>query len=139
MTKAIIYIVDDDAEVRESMCFLLRSLGHTCHGYASGKDFLGSVLTLEPGCILLDFRMGGLTGLQVLSEIRWLELDWPVVIMTGHGDASVAAKALALGAIEFLEKPFGHDLLANVLDRASIALAASAKSRSDHDLDQLPL
>ena len=119
-----VYVVDDDDEVRESLALLLESLGHDCRTYDSGKGLLADLLTLEPGCIFLDFRMGGLTGLQVLSELRYMELDWPVVVMTGHGDISVGAKAMALGAIAFLEKPFGENELSGVLDQAFHALAA---------------
>jgi two-component system response regulator FixJ len=104
------------------MAFLLASLGFDCHAYRSGKELLANVMTLEPGCIFLDFRMGGLTGLQVLSELRWMELEWPVVVMTGHGDVSVGVKAMALGAIDFLEKPFGEDVLIEVLDRGFASL-----------------
>lgn len=122
--RGTVYVVDDDDEVRESMAFLLGSLGYDCHVYRSGKGLLANLLTLEPGCIFLDFRMGGLTGLQVLSELRWMELEWPVVVMTGHGDVSVGVKAMALGAIDFLEKPFNEEVLNDVLERAFASLAA---------------
>jgi two-component system response regulator FixJ len=118
-----VYLVDDDDEVRDSLDLLLSSLGYDCHSYGSGKDLLANLLRLEPGCIFLDFRMGGLNGLQVLSELCWLELKWPVVLMTGHGDVSVGVKAMALGAIDFLEKPFSEEIMVEVLDRAFLKLA----------------
>jgi two-component system response regulator FixJ len=124
--RGTVYVVDDDDDVRESMALLLRSFGLDCHAYRSGKELLANLLTLDPGCVFLDFRMGGLNGLQVLSELRWMELEWPVVVMTGHGDVSVGAKAIALGAIDFLEKPFGEEVLIEVLGRAFALLGASA-------------
>lgn len=71
--------------------------------------------------------MGGLTGLQVLSELRYVDLTWPVIVMSGHGDMSVAVKSMALGALDFLEKPFEEDQLVDALERGFRLLAVDAK------------
>lgn len=117
-------MVDDDDQVRDSLSLLLSSLGYACRIFPSGKALLAELLDLEPGCILLDFRMGGLTGLQVLSELRFMEMTWPVIVMTGHGDMSVGVKSLALGAIDFLEKPFDQEVLVDALERGFKSLSA---------------
>ena len=112
------YIVDDDLQIRASLAFLLEVSRIPTRGFASGAEFLSEVERLEPGCILLDIRMSGLDGLAVLGELRARKIGWPVVVMTGHGEVSLAVSAMKLGAIEFLEKPFREDGLLDALGRA---------------------
>ncbi|MEA2351470.1 MAG: two-component system, LuxR family, response regulator FixJ [Thermoleophilaceae bacterium] len=116
MTKRAVYIVDDTEEVSTSLAFLLHGEGYACRAFPDGSEFLTELLGLDPGCVLLDFQMPGLTGLEVLSELRWMEIEWPVVMMTGHGN--VAMKAISHGAFDFLEKPFEQEMLMQILDRA---------------------
>ena len=118
MSRRLVYVVDDEDQVRDSLGFLLESLQYDCLLYQSGKEFLEVAQALQPGCIFLDYRMSGMGGLQVLAELRRLGVHWPVAAMTGHGDASVGVKFLALGAIDYLEKPFDEDALIRVLQRA---------------------
>lgn len=118
MTKRTVYIVDDTEEVRTSLVFLLQGEGYACRAFPDGSEFLTELLGLDPGCVLLDFQMPGLTGLEVLSELRWMEIEWPVVMMTGHGNVNVAMKAMSHGAFDFLEKPFEEEMLMQILDRA---------------------
>jgi two-component system response regulator FixJ len=118
MTLRTVYVVDDTEEVRTSLVFLLQNEGYACRAFPSGSDFLTELLGIEPGCVLLDFQMPGLTGLEVLSELRWMEVGWPVVMMTGHGNINVAMKAMSHGAFDFLEKPFEEEMLMQILDRA---------------------
>jgi two-component system response regulator FixJ len=118
MTKRTVYIVDDTEEVRTSLVFLLQSEGYACRAFASGSEFLTELLGLDPGCVLLDFQMPGLTGLDVLSELRWMEVEWPAVMMTGHGNIHVGMKAMSHGAFDFLEKPFEEEMLMQIFDRA---------------------
>lgn len=122
MSRRMVYVVDDEDQVRESLGFLLKSLHYDCMLYRSGKDFLDVVQALQPGCIFLDYRMSGMGGLQVLAELRRLGLSWPVAAMTGHGDVSIGVKFLSLGAIDYLEKPFEDDALIRVLQRGFEAL-----------------
>jgi two-component system, LuxR family, response regulator FixJ len=125
MSKGRIYIVDDMDEVRAPLVFLLQAEGYSCRAYASGSEFLTELLTLDPGCLLLDYSMPGLTGLEVLSELRWMEIEWPVIMMTGHGN--VAVKAMGHGAFDCLEKPFEEDMLMQILDRAFSSGKAAAR------------
>ena len=76
------------------------------HPFASGLDFLDALPDLEPGCILLDLRMPQMDGFQVMDALVERRLDWPVIVMTGHGEVPVAVRAMKLGAVDFIEKPF---------------------------------
>jgi two-component system response regulator FixJ len=118
MTGRTVYIVDDTEEVRTSLVFLLQGQGYACRAFTDGSEFLTELLGLDPGCVLLDFQMPGFTGLEVLSELRWIEVEWPVVMMTGQGDAALALKAMGHGAFDFLEKPFEEETLTRILDQA---------------------
>jgi two-component system response regulator FixJ len=122
-TQPIVYIVDDDRDVRSSISFMLGISGMRTRPFASGLDFIDSLDHLEPGCILLDVRMPEIDGVEVLEELGKREINWPVIIMTGHGEVSLAVQTMKLGAIDFLEKPFEEDLLQACLSRASVALA----------------
>jgi two-component system response regulator FixJ len=116
MTQRTVYVVDDTEEVRTSLVFLLQAKGYACRAFTDGSEFLTELLGLDPGCVLLDIEMPGLTGLDVLSELRWMEVEWPVIVMTGH--ANVSMRAMSHGAFEFLEKPFEEEKLMQILDRA---------------------
>lgn len=116
--KRIVYIVDDTEEVRTSLAFLLQVEGYACRTFSNGSEFLTDLLGLDPGCVLLDFQMPGLTGLEVLSELRWMEIGWPVVMMSGQGHSNVGLDAMSRGAFDFLDKPFEEDRLIQILDRA---------------------
>lgn len=114
----IVYIVDDDRDVRSSIHFMLGTAGWEPRAFPSGFHFLGSVDQLEPGCVLLDIRMPGMSGVEVLEELQEREVNWPVVMMTGHGEVPLAVQTMRLGAIDFLEKPFDDDALQSCLGRA---------------------
>lgn len=121
-----VYLIDDDDAVREALAFLLVSCGHVCIGYSSGDLFLAELAALAPGCILLDVRMAGVTGFELLARLRWLDLDWPKIVMTGLGGSGVRQEALTLGAVAFLEKPFDDVQLKAALARAHRELRQSA-------------
>ena len=113
-----VYIVDDDFDVRSSIAFMLATEGIASETFPSGDVFLHCVADLAPGCILLDLRMPGLDGLQVLARLGHRGFRWPVIIMTGHGERSVAEEATTRGAVDFLEKPFDGDRLLESVGRA---------------------
>lgn len=116
MEKAV-YIVDDDPAVRRSTSFFLTTAGFKPQPYSSGRDFLDDVPALAPGCVLLDIRMPDLDGLQVIESFGQHMAKLPVVVMTGHGDVEIAVKAMKLGAIDFLQKPFEESVMLEVLER----------------------
>ncbi|WAT16717.1 response regulator [Aurantiacibacter sp. MUD11] len=113
-----VHIVDDDADVRLSVSFMLRGEGHECTLHESGEQFLDVVADLEPGCILLDLHLGDGDGLDIQRRLADRGISMPVVLMTGHGDVSTAVKAMKLGAIDFIQKPFGKADLMTALKAA---------------------
>jgi two-component system, LuxR family, response regulator FixJ len=142
LSSQYIHVVDDDRDVRCSISFMLSADNFQSRPFASGPDFLDNLADLPPGCVLLDIRMPELDGFAVMDELAKQGIDWPVIVMTGHGEVQTAVKAMKLGAIDFLEKPFGEDVLRGCLDRAFTLLkdrGEKAERRRDAQtkLDQL--
>ncbi|AHE52153.1 chemotaxis protein CheY [Sphingomonas sanxanigenens DSM 19645 = NX02] len=102
----MIHIVDDEEAIRRSAGFMLKTSGYTVATYPSGTAFLREVRHVEPGCILLDVRMPDMDGLEVQKVLIERGVAMPVIILTGHGDISIAVRAMKAGAVEFIEKPF---------------------------------
>ena len=119
------YVVDDDVHIRSSLSVLLEVSAMPARAFASGDAFLEELDGLAPGCILLDIRMPGVDGLAVLRDLHARGTDWPVIVMTGHGEVGTAVSAMKLGAIEFLEKPFGENELLDALGRAAEMLRSN--------------
>jgi two-component system response regulator FixJ len=109
-------LVDDDASVRRSVGFMLKTSGHQVQAYESGVELLKSSSQLERGCILLDIRMPGMDGLEVQQALQEKGVGLPVIIMTGHADVGLAVKAMKAGAVDFIEKPFEKMTLLSSLD-----------------------
>jgi two-component system response regulator FixJ len=117
-----VHVVDDDRDVRRSLSFMLSAGEFQSRPFASGRDLLDSLTDLHPGCVLLDIRMPEMDGFQVLAELAERGVEWPTIVMTGHGEVSVAVRAMKMGAIDFLEKPFDEPLLLASLGRAFMLL-----------------
>jgi two-component system response regulator FixJ len=117
-----VYVVDDDREVRRSLSFMLGTSEYSPRPFGSGIDFLESLQDLKPGCVLLDIRMPEVDGFHVMAELARKHIEWPVIVMTGHGEVSVAVRAMKLGAIDFIEKPFEEGVLLSSLERAFVML-----------------
>jgi len=113
-----VYVIDDSRDQRRSLHFLLSTSQITAWPFSAADDFLDEVSALTPGAILLDIRMPGMDGLQMMKALRQNRIDWPVIAMTAHGDISVAVQAMKLGAVEFLEKPFTPEMLDDALKLA---------------------
>lgn len=130
MTKSkIIHLVDDEEAIRKSAGFMLRTSGFTVHSYSSGTEFLKAAPNASTGCVLLDVRMPDLDGLEVQAAMKVKGLAMPVVILTGHGDVSVAVQAMKAGAVDFIEKPFEKATLLAAIARA-FARIEDADSRA---------
>jgi two-component system response regulator FixJ len=115
--QACVYIVDDDANVRLSTSFLLRSNELGCLAFASGNELLDAIDALDPGCILLDILMPKHSGMEIQAELRRRGSTLPIVVMTGGGDEEMASRLLQMGAIGVLEKPFSEEALLAALQR----------------------
>ncbi len=122
-----VYIVDDDEAVRGALRFLIRSVGLAAQAYASAQDFLTAYHRNDPGCLLLDVRMPGMSGLDLQQELNRRGATIPVVFITGHGDVPMAVEAMQHGAFDFLQKPFRDQ---DLLDRVQRAMARDAESRA---------
>jgi two-component system response regulator FixJ len=115
--QACVYVVDDDANIRLSTTFLLRSHELGCLAFATGEELLDAVDALDPGCILLDIVMPQHSGLDIQIELRRRGSKLPVIVMTGSGDQELASRLLQMGAISVLEKPFREEALLAALQR----------------------
>lgn len=113
-----LYLIDDDVDIRKSIHFLLSGYNMVVWPFSSASDFLDQLPDLFPAPILLDIRMPEIDGLDLLKILQERSISWPVIILTAHGDVPVAVRAMKLGAIEFLEKPFESAPLRQALDTA---------------------
>ena len=112
----LVHLVDDDAAIRRSVGFMLKTSGHRVETYETGTELLKASSRLDDGCILLDIRMPGMDGLEVQQALQDQGVLLPVIIMTGHGDVSLAVKAMKAGAVDFVEKPFEKEALLSALE-----------------------
>jgi two-component system, LuxR family, response regulator FixJ len=111
MPEPCVYVIDDEEAVRDSMALLLEARELTVQTFATGAEFLAVAASLPPGCVVTDMRMLGMDGLELLRKISESNLSLPVILMTGHGEGSLAAQAARAGATACIEKPFRADVL----------------------------
>ncbi len=118
MTEQIrnVHLVDDDEAIRRSVSFTLRTSGYLVKTYSSGLEFLREAKGVAPGCILLDVRMPEMDGLEVQRALKEMGVLLPVVVMTGHGDVTIAVQAMKDGAVDFIEKPFEKASLLSAIE-----------------------
>jgi len=118
MTSTAVFVVDDDADVRDSVRALLESAGFDVQDFKSAKEFLMN-FTPRPGCCLVaDIRMPEMDGLELQERVAAVAPGFPVIIMTGHGDVPLAVRAMKAGALDFIEKPFDDERLINSIEKA---------------------
>jgi len=122
-----IFVVDDDEGVRNSLRFLLRSVGLETRALASASEFLESYKPDQPGCLVLDVRMPGMSGLELQQQLNLRGAVIPVIFITGHGDIPMAVEAMQHGAFDFLQKPFRDQ---DLIDRIQRALERDAHNRA---------
>jgi FixJ family two-component response regulator len=116
--QAIVFVVDDDASVREALESLVRSAGYKVETFASAQDFLASNRPDVPSCLVLDVRLPGLSGLDLQNRMAGANREIPIVFITGHGDVPTSVRAMKAGAIEFLTKPFPDRDLLDAIEQA---------------------
>jgi FixJ family two-component response regulator len=128
---SVVFVVDDDAAVRDAIQSLIRSVGLYVEGFASAQDFLRSKRPDVPGCLVLDIRLPGFSGLQLQSKLADADIRIPIVFMTGHGDIPMTVKAMKGGAVEFLTKPFRDQ---DLLEAVQQALESDRSARHEKGL-----
>jgi two-component system response regulator FixJ len=123
--KRVVHIIDDDEALRESLAFLLRTAKLEVKSFDSAKTFLDALPDESLACVITDVRMPDMSGIDLLRRLRERKVGVPVIVITGHGDISLAVEAMKIGAADFFEKPFNDDLL-----------IASVHAALDHQHDQ---
>src|SRR5258706_11575902 len=116
-TDSPVYIVDDDASVREAVRSLVRSAGLNVHDFASAQEFLAHRRPPTGGCLVLDLQLPGLTGLDLRQELAKTGADIPIIFLTGHGDIPASVQAIKAGAVDFLTKPFEDRALLSAIQQ----------------------
>lgn len=128
MKYGTVFIVDDDEAIRDALSWLLQSRGVEAQGFESAETFLNQWNPDMGGCLLLDIRMSGMSGLDLFDRLREVQARLPVIFLTGHGDVPMAVGALKKGARDFVEKPFNDN---DLVDRVIEALEWDAQRRAD--------
>lgn len=116
--ESIVYIIDDDEAVRQSLLWLLDSVGLKVITFSDAYQFLEQKSFHRPGCIVTDVRMPGISGLELQLQLKERQIDMPVIIITGHGDVTMAVRAMKAGAFEFIEKPFNDQFFVECVQKA---------------------
>ena len=124
--QAVVTVVDDEPDVRAAIGLLLKSVGHQVRVFESAQDYWAQYQPEQPGCLILDVRMPGMSGLELQEQLNRLEYHPPIIMVSGHGEIPMAVKAIKSGAIDFLQKPFSDQLL---LDRVTQALQLDQANR----------
>ncbi|MFY9904501.1 MAG: response regulator [Terriglobales bacterium] len=131
--RPIVFVVDDDISVRESLELLIRCEGWQPQTFASAKEFLDRPRSLVPSCLVLDYSLPDLNGIELQKRVAIERTDMPIIFITGCGDVPMTVQAMKAGAVEFLTKPFGEDALLNAvraaLERSRVALSREAEMR----------
>jgi FixJ family two-component response regulator len=128
--SAVVFVVDDDVSVRESLELLIRSAGWQPETFESAQDFLAQPRLLTPSCLILDVAMPGLNGLDLQKRVAVDRPDMPIIFLTGCGDVPMTVQAMKAGAVEFLTKPFSEDVLLGAVEKA----LQSSRAALDHEI-----
>ena len=126
--RAVAFVIDDDPSMRRSLDTLLRSVGLDVHVFTSAQEFMGAVRPDAPGCLVLDVRLPGMSGLAFQQELVKAGIALPVIFLTGHGDVPMTARAMKAGAAEFLTNPFDEQV---ILDAIHAAIERDRARRRD--------
>lgn len=137
MSAPVVFVVDDDVSVRDSLELLIRSAGWEPETFASAHEFLARPRAIAPSCLILDVNLPDLSGLDLQARIAADRNDMPIIFLTGYGDVPMTVKAMKAGAVEFLTKPFGSDVLLdairNAIARSQAALASESEMQALRD------
>lgn len=130
----VVHVIDDDADVRQSLAFLLSAAGLAVRVHESAVAFLEVLPELKEGCVVTDIRMPHMDGLELQRRLGELKSGLPVIVMTGHGDVPLAVQAMKAGAVDFIEKPFDDEVLLSAI-RAALARRATDSERDARALE----
>ncbi len=128
-----VFVVDDDDSVRRALRRLIQSVGLTVRTHASAAEFLAAYDANMPGCLVLDVRMPGLSGLDLQASFTERDITLPVIFITGHGDIPMSVRAMKAGALDFLAKPFNDQVLLDAIQRALAQDAEARRERAERD------
>lgn len=123
-----VYLVDDDEAVRKALTLLLETVGLSVQGFASPETFLSRAGDLPPGCLILDIRMPAISGLKLQEKLAEHGIDWPTVVISGHGDIEACRRAFRNGAMDFLSKPIDEHDLIDAIQKGHVELEARRQS-----------
>src|SRR5215510_14278454 len=126
MANETVFVVDDDADARDSLCALLESAGVAAEAFESARAFLDAFQRQRSGCLIADIRMPDMDGLELQEELNRRNAGLPVIVVTGHADVPLAVRAMKAGAVDLIEKPFDDELLLASVRRA-LAQAQGAR------------
>jgi len=130
-SSQIVHVIDDDAEVRQSLAFLLSTVGLAVRVHDSAVSFLKVLAEAQEGCIVTDVRMPVIDGIELQRRLREQGVTLPVIVITGHGDIALAVEAMKAGAVDFIEKPFDDEVLIGAI-KTALARRAGDRERSAH-------
>ena len=128
---APVYLVDDDAAVRDALSLLLSTVGIDARTFPGPEDFLSALPKLDPGCLILDIRMPAISGLKLQERLTAGGVAWPTVVISGHGDIEACRKAFRNGAIDFLSKPIDEQDLIDAIQKGQAALTKTAEADAE--------
>jgi len=128
--RPIVHVVDDEADVRDVVAKLVESVGLTARVFSSAQDFLASYDGSRPGCVVLDVRMPGMTGIEALTRFAERNIRLPVIMLTGYSDVPTAVRSLKRGAVDFIQKPFNPQFL---LERIQASIAEDATRAGEEE------
>jgi len=129
MNNTIVFIIDDEKSVRDSILYLMESVGLNATSFASAQEYLDQFDANIPGCVITDIRMPMMSGLDLQQKLSEKTIQPPIIMITGHGDVPMAVRAISQGAIDFIEKPFNNQKLLDIVYKA---LEADANFRGEN-------
>lgn len=134
-TEPVVHVIDDDDSAREALAFLIDCAGLQVRAYESAVAFLGSVSSLEQGCIVTDVRMPDMSGVELIERLKALGVKDPVIVITGHADVPMAIQAMKAGVADFLEKPFSDEAILGAIRSALVH--QNERGQADEERDAI--
>ncbi|MHC5073994.1 MAG: response regulator transcription factor [Planctomycetota bacterium] len=131
--EPVVYVVDDEKQIRESLGMLLKTMELSVKMYSNAQDFLKDYNPEQHGCLVLDVRMPGMSGLELQAQLASERINIPIIIITGHGDVPMAVQAIKIGALDFIEKPFREQELLDSIQKAIKLDAKNKENRAEQE------